>query len=182
LAWTKGDKKSSLEPESELNASALKETDEKENNPENQSGTEIPNKKPVAPQGPLNRMFQDESLKTFCRRLSFSPRGELLAVPAAVLPQNPQKNDTSEADDTTAKEESPIKKDPDVKPVEPPNKDPTNHAVAFFCRNSFTNPCALIATGSSYSVACRFCPVYFNRKRDPFAYGKLNSLQLSYIW
>lgn len=41
--------------------------------------------------GQANRIFHDDTLRTFCRRLEFSPKGELLMVPGAILPPTHEK-------------------------------------------------------------------------------------------
>lgn len=125
------------------------------------------------PMTTLNRLFHDDSLKTFCRRLCYSPRGELLVVPGGLLPptekikREPAKPATTvdgEVQDENSKDSEKVSKKSDT-------VEQTNNAAIVFCRNSWTNPCAVIPTGVSYSIAARFNPVYFGRERKSFEYG-----------
>lgn len=128
----------------------------------------LPPKKPVIT---LNRIFHDDSLKTFCRRLSCSPRGELMIVPGGLLPPVPidKSKDDASRQSTPAGDE-----DEESKEKEKASKrfdSEQNNAAIIFCRNSWSYPCAVIPTGVSYSIAAKFNPVYFQRDREPYEYG-----------
>lgn len=146
----------------------MQEVEEKENLPKNEATAgkdDVVVGKKKTPANYVNRLFQDESLPTFCRRLSFSPKGELLMVPGGMLPPSQNAADNEDLE-KKVKEKKSRKKGGIEKPVA------NNNAVVLFCRNSWTTPCALIPTGTSYSIASRFCPVYFETIRKPYAYGK----------
>lgn len=116
----------------------------------------------------VNRLFHDEFLPTFCRRLSFSPRGELLLVPGGLLPpgHSPDALNLVENMDTVDKGTK------DKKSSKTKTSYSNNNATIVFCRHSWINPCAVIPTLDSYSIATRFCPIYFKRNRQPYTYGK----------
>ncbi|CAL8079943.1 unnamed protein product [Orchesella dallaii] len=124
----------------------------------------LPPKKPVTT---LNRLFHDDTLKTFCRRLSCSPRGELLMVPGGLLPPVEKIKEESQSRHSSPVEDE-DSKDKIIKRYDPEQ----NNAVIIFCRNSWTNPCAIIPTGLSYSIAARFSSVYYNREREPYEYDE----------
>jgi hypothetical protein len=128
-------------------------------------GETVPKKKTTTI---VNRLFQDEFLPTFCRRLCFSPRGELLLVPGGLLPPGSNASDSFKVVDqdvTEQQENASIDKKPKMKT--------SNNAVIMFCRHSWTNPCAVIPTLDSYAIGTRFCPVYFKKDRRPYVYGNL---------
>jgi len=102
-----------------------------------------------------DRLFHDEFLSTFCRRLSFSPNGELLLVPAGLLPNAKSSNGPGGSGSSACKK---------------------SNAVVVFCRHSWTTPCALIPTVDSYSIATKWCPVYFNRNRELHSYKSKSDL------
>lgn len=156
------------------------ETSEEKEKPLSQNSGEglekLPVKKPVMTT--LNRLFHDDSLKTFCRRLSFSPRGEFLIVPGGLLPPIEKKKEESKvATSPTKEEDDDNSKDKTLKKLDPDQ----NNAVVIFCRNSFTNPCSIIPTGASYSIAARFSPVYYQRERDEHEYGEILLIFTIYI-
>jgi chromatin assembly factor 1 subunit B len=118
--------------------------------------------KPKVKAAPTDRIFHDEFLPTFCRRLSFSPKGELLLVPGGLLPKAAAAGgpvSTVENSSSTRKSTS-------------SSASNSTNAVVVFCRHSWTNPCALIPTLGSYSIATKFCPVYFTKRREPYEYGQ----------
>jgi len=89
-------------------------------------------------------------------------------VPGGILP--PSKRDEAEKSPT---------KNPDSvarnsKKINNAKEKPVSdrNAVILFCRSSFKNPCSVIPTGISYSIAARFCPLYFQRHRELIPYGK----------
>ena len=127
-------------------------------------------KKQGPPQG--NHIFQGDDLATFCRRLCFSPGGEFLMVPAGAVPLEKKVMPCSnnEGDDDSCSSSDPSKKKIKLKPTDKPVA--SNNAVILFCRNDFSVPCAIIPTDTSYSVACRFNPLYFKRDGNSFEYGK----------
>lgn len=147
--------------------------EEKENLPgEKGEGTDgVPKKK--AP-GISNRLFRDDSLNSFHRRMSFSPRGELLLVPAGLLPPGAEQCESKIKDDVEVD-------NTDKKAVSKKKNLSSNNAVVVFCRHSWSNPCAVIPTLDSDSVGCRFCPMYFKQHREPFNYGKRKTSNLSCV-
>ena len=125
-----------------------------------------------------NRIFHDETLQTYSRRLTFSPKGEFLIVPGGILPPTPEKDKLAAKNTKTA---APSISSPSTSKgskskrstLDKKKPDSNNHAVIIFCRNSFTNPCAIIPTGTSFSVAVRFSPIYYKTNRELIVYGKL---------
>ncbi|CAG7822732.1 unnamed protein product [Allacma fusca] len=120
-------------------------------------------KKPVCPLG--SHIFLGDDVATFCRRLCFSPRGEFLIVPTGSMPAEKKTFVPDQCDSPG----DPAKKKIKLKSTDKPLED--NNAVILFCRNDLSVPCAIIPTGTSYSVACRFNPVYFQRGGNSFTYS-----------
>lgn len=121
------------------------------------------------------RLWWDDSLPGFVRRLEWSPEGQLLACPGAELnpPPIPGKADTKIDDDV-------IKIDDDSKenvrpatPTNEPNRQ-KKECVAIFTRGSPQQPIALIPTVKP-SVVTRWCPILFKlNKENPKNYTTLN--------
>lgn len=90
------------------------------------------------------RIFHDDTLKTYFRRLCFSPDGFLLLVPSGVieLPSSSLQNGSSE---TSLK--------------------PTNGTFVFL-RDNFTEPIMYLPSGDQYSVTVRCCPVLFKKRKS----------------
>lgn len=99
------------------------------------------------------KLFHDDTLKTFCRRLCFSPDGLILFTPCGILElgdPTPAINDESE----------PIKKEKKI-----------NATFAFSRSNHFSKPVAYYPSADRYSIAVRCCPVLFElRSSQPSLY------------
>ncbi|XP_035912077.1 chromatin assembly factor 1 subunit B [Anopheles stephensi] len=91
---------------------------------------------PVPQSHPLRdktvRLFHDDTLQTFFRRLCFSPDGNLIVAPSGVA---------------------------EIEGVSKPL-----HTTYIFTRNSLRQPCFTLPSPDQYSVAVRFCPVYFQHR------------------
>ncbi|XP_050074116.1 chromatin assembly factor 1 subunit B [Anopheles maculipalpis] len=91
---------------------------------------------PVPQSHPLRdktvRLFHDDTLQTFFRRLCFSPDGNLVVTPSGVA---------------------------EIEGVPKPL-----NTTYIFTRNSFRQPCFTLPSPDQYSVAVRFCPVYFQHR------------------
>lgn len=85
-----------------------------------------------------NRLFHDDTLKSFFRRLSFSPDGQILVTSSGIM----------ETIDEQSK-----------------NKNTTNVSYVF-ARKSFTKPVLCVPTLDQYSVAVQFSPVFYKLKED----------------
>ena len=90
------------------------------------------------------KLFHDDTLKTFCRRLNFSPDGLILFAPCGLL----------ELNETTTDESDPIKKEKKI-----------NATFAFARNNHFAKPIAYYPSADRYSIAVRCCPVFFELRR-----------------
>ena len=96
------------------------------------------------------KLFHDDTLKTFCRRLNFSPDGLILFAPCGLL----------ELNETTTDENDPIKKEKKI-----------NATYAFARNNHFAKPIAYNPSADRYSIAVRCCPVFFElRPGQPSVY------------
>ncbi|XP_053212128.1 chromatin assembly factor 1 subunit B-like [Panonychus citri] len=94
----------------------------------------------------MTRLFYDDTLPTYSRRVCFSPGGELLFAPSGV-----------------------VELDPDEE-----NFKFTN-AVHIFTRNCINKPKYYLSTGNLYNTAVKCCPQRFELKQDlanpfPFPY------------
>ncbi|XP_059485428.1 chromatin assembly factor 1 subunit B [Neocloeon triangulifer] len=78
------------------------------------------------------RLFHDDTLGTFYRRLSFSPDGELLIVPAGI-----------------------------ICPREQRKKQHYPNATFVFSTKNLKQPVMYLPTGDRFTVAVSFCPVFF---------------------
>ncbi|XP_053662635.1 chromatin assembly factor 1 subunit B [Anopheles marshallii] len=78
------------------------------------------------------RLFHDDTLQTFFRRLCFSPDGNLIVTPSGVA---------------------------EIEGVPKPL-----NTTYIFSRNSLRQPCLTLPSPDQYSVAVRFCPVYFQHR------------------
>lgn len=91
---------------------------------------------PVPQSHPLRdktvRLFHDDTLQTFFRRLCFSPDGNLIVAPSGVA---------------------------EVEGVPKPL-----NTTYIFTRNSLRQPSFTLPSPDQYSVAVRFCPVYFEHR------------------
>ncbi|XP_053675533.1 chromatin assembly factor 1 subunit B [Anopheles nili] len=91
---------------------------------------------PVPQSHPLRdktvRLFHDDTLQTFFRRLSFSPDGNLIVTPSGVA---------------------------EIEGVPKPL-----NTTYIFTRNSFKQPAITLPSPDQYTVAVRFCPVYFQHR------------------
>uniref|UniRef100_A0A182JJ45 CAF1B/HIR1 beta-propeller domain-containing protein n=1 Tax=Anopheles atroparvus TaxID=41427 RepID=A0A182JJ45_ANOAO len=92
------------------------------------------------------RLFHDDTLQTFFRRLSFSPDGNLIVAPSGVA---------------------------EVEGVPKPL-----NTTYIFTRNSFRQPAITLPSPDQYTVAVRFCPVYFQLR--PHAEDKPPAIPLPY--
>lgn len=85
-----------------------------------------------------SRLFHDDTLKSFFRRLSFSPDGQILVTPAGIMETNFEQNKS---------------------------KITTNVSYVF-ARKSFTKPVLCIPSLDQYSVAVQFSPILYKLKED----------------
>ncbi|CAG0892297.1 unnamed protein product [Darwinula stevensoni] len=93
----------------------------------------------------LQRLFHDETLQTFSRRLGFSPDGNLLFVPTGVL-EPPSTSDVSN----------------DLPPI---------YACLVFSRHSLARPVAYLPSGKEkIPLGVRVCPQLFERTREDGPY------------
>ena len=103
------------------------------------------------------KLFHDDTLKTFCRRLSFSPDGLVLFTPCGLLELN--EPSPSEAENT---ESVPVLKKENKK---------MNATYAFTRNQHFAKPVVYYPSADRYSVAVRCCPVLFElRSEQPSMY------------
>ncbi|TPP67766.1 Chromatin assembly factor 1 subunit B, partial [Fasciola gigantica] len=103
------------------------------------------------------RLFQDDSWKSFFRRLSFSPDGLLLACPAGNLEEAVFAGSVAAAASLSAAAPSYSynSDSPRIPSVAP------QHAVHIFLRCNFTRPAVSLPTGPRPVVCVRFCPQPF---------------------
>ncbi|XP_052896008.1 chromatin assembly factor 1 subunit B [Anopheles moucheti] len=92
------------------------------------------------------RLFHDDTLQTFFRRLCFSPDGNLIVTPSGVA---------------------------EIEGVPKPL-----NTTYIFARNSLRQPCLTLPSPDQYTVAVRFCPVYFQHR--PHAESKPPLIPLPY--
>lgn len=85
-----------------------------------------------------SRLFHDDTLKSFFRRLSFSPDGQILVTSSGIL--------------ETTDEESKTKT--------------TTNVSYVFARKSFTKPVLYVPSLDQYSVAVQFSPVLYELKES----------------
>lgn len=85
-----------------------------------------------------SRLFHDDTLKSFFRRLSFSPDGQILVTSSGIM---------EIIDDQTK------------------NKSITNVSYVF-ARKSFTKPVLYVPSLDQYSVAIQFSPVLYKLKEN----------------
>uniref|UniRef100_A0A182JQX8 CAF1B/HIR1 beta-propeller domain-containing protein n=1 Tax=Anopheles christyi TaxID=43041 RepID=A0A182JQX8_9DIPT len=105
---------------------------------------------PVPKDHPLRdktiRLFHDDTLQTFFRRLSFSPDGNIIVTPSGMA---------------------------EIEGVSKPL-----NTTYIFTRNSLRQPSFTLPSPDQYTVAVRFCPVYF--KHRPHADNKPPLVPLPY--
>nr|CAH8819342.1 unnamed protein product [Trichobilharzia regenti] len=109
------------------------------------------------------RLFQDDSWKSFFRRLTFSPDGLFLVCPSGNLEEAqfaemqtsniPLTNNGAQHSDNVLAA---------IPPVAP------QHAAHIFVRSNFTRPVVSLPTGSKPVVAVRFCPQPFQLRQTNF--------------
>lgn len=88
------------------------------------------------------KLYHDDTLKTFCRRLSFSPDGLILFTPCGYLELQDAATPTEEPDST--------------------KREKRLNATYAFARNSqFGKLAAYYPSADRYSIVVRFCPVLF---------------------
>jgi len=98
------------------------------------------------------KLFHDDTLKTFCRRLNFSPDGLILFAPCGLLELNEVVTTPDESE--SAKKEKKI-----------------NATYAFIRDNNFSKPVVYYPSADRYSVAVRCCPILFElRSGQPSLY------------
>lgn len=85
-----------------------------------------------------SRLFHDDTLKSYFRRMSFSPDGQILVTSSGIL----------ETIDEQTK-----------------NKNTTN-VTYVFARKSFTKPVLYIPSFDQYSVAVQFSPILYELKEN----------------
>jgi len=97
------------------------------------------------------KLFHDDTLKTFCRRLAFSPDGLILFTPCGNL----ELHDNSEDGDSEGKP-----------------KEKKINATFAFTRNQLSKPAAYYPSAERYSIAVRCCPILFHlRPGQPSVYN-----------
>lgn len=94
------------------------------------------------------RLFHDDTLKTFCRRLTFSPDGLVLFTPCGLIELNQE---------TPATDEQPVVK----------NSRKVNATFAFSRYGMFARPFLYYPSADKYSIAVRCCPVKFELRPPP---------------
>ena len=88
------------------------------------------------------KLFHDDTLKTFCRRLTFTPDGLILLTPCGNLELHESTtNDSTEPNET--------------------KKEKKINATFAFTRNQFSRPAAYYPSADRYSIAVRCCPLLF---------------------
>ncbi|XP_018645874.1 chromatin assembly factor I P60 subunit,putative [Schistosoma mansoni] len=107
------------------------------------------------------RLFQDDSWKSFFRRLTFSPDGLLLVCPSGNLEDATFAGLTNSTiiSSTNGFEQSDKIVDTAIPLVAP------QHAAHIFVRSNFTRPVVSLPTGSKPVVAVRFCPQPFQLRQ-----------------
>ncbi|KAH8868730.1 Chromatin assembly factor 1 subunit B [Schistosoma japonicum] len=105
------------------------------------------------------RLFQDDSWKSFFRRLTFSPDGLLLICPSGNLEEAAFAGSTTT---TTMVSSTNISQPLDNIVLDTiPSVVAPQHAAHIFVRSNFTRPVVSLPTGSKPVVAVRFCPQPF---------------------
>jgi len=84
------------------------------------------------------RLFHDDTLKSFFRRISFSPDGQILVTSSGIMETIDEENK---------------------------NKSTTNVSYVF-ARKSFTKPVLYVPSLDQYSVAVQFSPVLYELKEE----------------
>ncbi|KAF5404584.1 Chromatin assembly factor 1 subunit b [Paragonimus heterotremus] len=104
------------------------------------------------------RLFQDDSWKSFFRRLSFSPDGLLLICPSGNLEEAVFAGSVVTAASLATNVTSAPQSDSSVSaiPIVAPQ-----HAAHLFLRSNFTRPAVSLPTGARPVVTVRFCPQPF---------------------
>ncbi|KAF8560536.1 hypothetical protein P879_07837 [Paragonimus westermani] len=104
------------------------------------------------------RLFQDDSWKSFFRRLSFSPDGLLLICPSGNLEEAVFAGSVAAAASLATNVTSAPQSDPSVSaiPIVAPQ-----HAAHLFLRSNFSRPAVSLPTGPKPVVTVRFCPQPF---------------------
>ncbi|KAK4474741.1 hypothetical protein MN116_001866 [Schistosoma mekongi] len=133
------------------------------------------------------RLFQDDSWKSFFRRLTFSPDGLLLICPSGNLEEAAFAGLTTTT--TTMVSSTNISQPPDNIVLDTiPSLVAPQHAAHIFVRSNFTRPVVSLPTGSKPVVAVRFCPQPFqlrpvNLNTAQYASNQFTSLfNLAYRW
>uniref|UniRef100_A0A1Q3EVG6 Putative chromatin assembly factor 1 subunit b n=1 Tax=Culex tarsalis TaxID=7177 RepID=A0A1Q3EVG6_CULTA len=106
----------------------------------------LPVPKGHALHGKTVRLYHDDTLQTFFRRLTFSPDGNLIVTPSGVA---------------------------EIEGVPKPL-----NTTYIYTRNSLKQPAITLPSPDQYTVAVRFCPLYF--KLRPHADGKPPVIPLGY--
>ncbi|CAH8466253.1 unnamed protein product [Dicrocoelium dendriticum] len=113
------------------------------------------------------RLFQDDSWKSFFRRLAFSPDGLLLVCPSGNLEQAPFADTVTTVASLACNTSgpSPHANAPSAQfPVVTPQ-----HAAHVFVRTNFVKPVVSLPTGPRPVVTVRFCPQPFQLRVSPSA-------------
>lgn len=85
-----------------------------------------------------SRLFHDDTLKSFFRRLSFSPDGQILVTSSGIM-----------------------------ETIDEQNKNKTSTNVSYvFARKSFIRPVLYIPSLDQYSVAIQFSPILYKLKEN----------------
>ncbi|CAH8661879.1 unnamed protein product [Heterobilharzia americana] len=108
------------------------------------------------------RLFQDDSWKSFFRRLTFSPDGLLLVCPSGNLEEAQFAGVPNSVPPTTNGAQQPDNLAETISIVAP------QHAAHIFVRSNFTRPVVSLPTGSKPVVAVRFCPQPFQLRQTNF--------------
>jgi len=104
------------------------------------------------------KLFHDDTLKTFCRRLSFSPDGTILFTPCGLLELQSDAPAGPDSGELVVKKERKI-----------------NATFAFSRCTNFARPALYYPSADRYSIAVRCCPILFELRTqsvtNPSAYG-----------
>ncbi|XP_054160953.1 uncharacterized protein LOC128959035 [Oppia nitens] len=102
-----------------------------------------------------SRLFYDDTLRSFCRRLAFSPGGEFLIAPSGILELNDDKNISGNGGDTTTATNN-------------SNNEDANkyiNTTYIFERKSLNKP-SFYLPSKKYTIAVSCCPKLFKLQEN----------------
>ncbi|XP_055322411.1 chromatin assembly factor 1 subunit B [Sitodiplosis mosellana] len=128
---------------------------------------------PVGPSSPLFnkniRLFHDDTLPTFYRRLCYSPDGNLLVVPSGCTDiitsstenkEEAEKQNENKEDASNGKDEAVEKPEKPEKPEKADKQNKLQNVTYIFTRYS-KEPAVIIPSKKHFTLAVRFCPTIF---------------------